>query len=171
MMKKNLSLLLLLSLGLFNACKPGSDDQTQKPQQIQQTTSENYEVIADTITYSVLLKNDDPYNTWQEDALKDLNREALTNYLFDAVYKNKLKPIDYFSEEALSIADVKALEAQEEFSRDRIARAQFEEIWYLAPEMNKMQKEVYSIMIAYEVYNDSGKIKGYKPAFKVYLNQ
>jgi hypothetical protein len=155
-------------MAFFSACTPKSDNQTMQPQQ---TASENYEVIADTITYSVLLKNDDPYNSWQENALKGLDREALTNYLFEAVYQNELKPIDYFSQEPLSIADVKALEAKEEFSRDRVAKAQFEEIWYLAPESNKMRKEVYSIMIAYEAYNDSGRIKGYKPAFKVYLNQ
>lgn len=166
-MKNFFAFLMLIGLGYMAGCTQKADNKKQT----QHTETDNYQVIADTITYSVLLKNDDPYNSWQENALKSLDREALTDYLFEAVYKNELKPIDYFSEEALSVADIEALEAKEEFSRDRVAKAQFEEIWYLSPESNKMRKEVYSIMIAYEAYNDSGKIKGYKPAFKVYLNQ
>jgi len=165
---KLVKFLSVVAVSVLIGCTP-TQEKTEKNNG-EKPLTENYQVIADTITYSVLLKNNDPYDTWKENALKHLKREDLTDYLFEGVYKKKLTPIDFFSDQPMTIKEIKELEKSEEFSRDRIARAQFEEIWYFNPQENKMHKQVYSIMIAYEVYNDLGEVKGYKPAFKVFLN-
>lgn len=128
------------------------------------------EVIADTIIYDVLLKNPNPTDEWANYCLQSLDLDQLVDYIFEGVYKKQLKPIEFFSDQDLDIKDIKLLEKEEEFSRDKIARAQFEEIWYYNKNKHIMQKHVHSIMLAYEVYNNKGEIKGYKPAFKVYLN-
>lgn len=162
---------MLSGLLYISGCTPKDQEQTQS---ITESTNDssasgNYEIIADTITYSVLLQNDDPFNKWKENALKNLDRDKFTHYLFESVYNGELEAFDFRTNEKLSVEEIKALEEKEEFSRDKIARAQFEEIWYLDTQQHKMRKEVYSIMIAYVVHNDQGKIRGYKPAFKVYL--
>jgi len=93
----------------------------------------------------------------------------LVNEIFDLVYEGKLTPYEFFSETPLTIEDIKQLERDPEFSRDKIAKVQFEEGWYFDPVSLKMTKRVHSIMLAFEIYNNQGEIKGYKPAFKVYL--
>ena len=76
---------------------------------------------------------------------------------------------NYFDETPLTIHDIKELEKQEEFERNRIGKIQFEEIWYYSHDQMKMEKHVYSVMLAYEVYRNDGSFRGYKPAFKIYF--
>lgn len=161
MMKKYFLLFILITI--LVCCKEMNNENKV-------STKPEMEVIADTIIYDVLLKNPDPTDEWTQYRLQSFKLDQLVDYVFDGVYSGQLKPIDFFSEQDLNIKDIKLLEKEEEFSRDKIARAQFEEIWYYNKKKHIMQKHVHSIMLAYEVYNREGKIKGYKPAFKVYLN-
>jgi len=130
--------------------------------------TEEFQVIADTIVNDIMLKaaeNDE----WAEYSLRKLDKLKLVNEIFDLVYSEKLTPYEFFSEAPLSIEEIEQLEKDPEFSREKIAKVQFEEAWYFDSNTMKMTKRVHSIMLAYEVYNNQGEIKGYKPAFKVYL--
>lgn len=129
----------------------------------------NYIVIADTIINDVIIKNPDN-DEWVDYSLRNLKKEVLVNKIFDSVYEGKLIPYEFFNNTQLSIKDIKALENNLDFRRDKIAKVQFEEAWYYDMESQKMVKKVHSIMFAYEIYNSSGEIKGYKPAFKVYFS-
>jgi hypothetical protein len=130
----------------------------------------SYETLADTISYGVIIKNKDSTNTWRKKWLKNLNRESFIDNIFQRIYSGELTPYSYFNEEQLSIEDIKSLEEKKEFNRSKIGKLQFKEIWYWDPENMNMIKEVYSIMFAYERYNSDGSFRGYKPAFKIYLN-
>jgi len=131
----------------------------------------NYINIADSISYGVIVRNRDKSDEWQKKWLRTFDRKELVNCIFDAVYSGKLQPYDYFNDEPMSIKQVKEMERKDEFDRSKIGKIQFEERWYFDPDHLKMTKEVYSIMLAYEVYRDNGEFRGYKPSFKVYLNQ
>ena len=129
---------------------------------------ENFIVIADTIVNDVVIMNPDN-DEWTDYCLRNLDKKTLVNEIFKSVYAGELIPYEFFHNEPLSIEDIKALEDDPKFSRDKIAKVQFEEAWYYDSVNQKMVKKVHSIMLAYEIYNSLGEIKGYKPAFKVYL--
>ncbi len=130
----------------------------------------NYTSIADTIITDVLIKNPNSQDTWEEYCLRNLDKDILVNRIFKGIYSKELQAFDFFSEDSLSIEKIRDLEKSDEFKRSLIAKVQFEEKWLLNIDKLKMHKEVYSIMLAYEIYNSKGEIKGYKPAFKVYIN-
>lgn len=130
---------------------------------------ESYIVVADTIITDVVIKNPGD-DEWTDFCLRTLDKKVLVDNLFKAVYSGKLAPHEFFSDTVITIQDVKAIEDDPEFSREKIAKVQFEEKWYYNEESNSMIKKVHSIMLAYEIYYSTGEFKGYKPAFKVYLN-
>ena len=111
-------------------------------------------------------KNDEWQNKW----LQSFDRIELIDFIFEAVYSGKLQAYDYFEDEPMSIEQIKKLEAKDEFDRSKIGKIQFKERWYFDPSNLKMVKEVHSVMLAYEVYRENGQFRGYKPGFKVYLN-
>ncbi len=171
-------LMMIVLASYLSSCKNTSDEQTResKPGEKIDTISatggreEVYEILADTISYGVIIKNKDTTNKWQKKWLKNLKKEKFINQIFNKIYSGELTPYSYFDEEQLSVEDIKSLEEEKEFNRNKIGKLQFKEIWYWNPEKTKMTKEVYSIMFAYERYNSDGSFRGYKPAFKVYLN-
>ncbi len=167
MKKLQLVIIVIAVLTLFsNSCsKDTSKDRSRK---IPENTA-NYTTIADTIIYDVVIKNPDINDKWTERCLSKLEKDILVDRIFEAIYNNDLIPYDFFEGKKLSINEIKELEKKEEFSREQIAKVQFEEIWYFDQKNLKMTKEVYSIMLAYEIYNSYGEIKGYKPAFKVFF--
>ena len=160
------------------SCKKVPDEQNRDSKTKEQTEhisvaadiSSTYNVLADTISYGVIIKNKDTSDKWQKKWLQNLRRDHFVDQIFNKIYSGELQPYSYFDEKQLSIKDIKSLEAKKEFSRNKIGKVQFKEIWYWNPEKKSMMKEVYSIMFAYERYNSDSTFRGYKPAFKVYLN-
>jgi len=140
-----------------------------KHQSIQLGTETDFLIIADTIINDVVIKSPDN-DEWTDFCLRNMDKKTLVNEIFDLVYNGKLTAFEFFQNKPLSIEDIKTLEDNSEFSRDKIAKVQFEEAWYFDPANQKMIKKVHSVMLAYEIYNNLGEIRGYKPAFKVYLN-
>ena len=129
----------------------------------------NYAVIADTIINDVVIKNPDN-DEWTDYCLRNLDKETFVNKLFKLVYSGELTPYDFFLDTPMTIEEVKTIEKDPEYNRDNIAKVQFEESWYFDFENHKMMKKVQSVMIAYEIYDNEGKVKGYKPVFKIYFN-
>lgn len=126
--------------------------------------------IGERIIYDMLIRNIDPEDEWTEERLRQLDREKLVSLIFDAIYSKRLVPFDYFSDEKLSLSDIRKLEKDPEFSRDRIGKLQFRENWYFDEQKLQLNKKVNYLLIAYEVYNSNGDLRGYKPAFYVLLN-
>lgn len=159
---KQIITLVFLSTVIYS-CKPEPNEQI-----VSFENAETYTIIADTIITDVVVKNPTD-DEWVDYTLRQLDKKTLVDQIFDAVYSKQIVPYDFFNETELTIEQVKAIETDPDFSRDKIGKVQFEEKWYYDSKNNTMIKKVHSIMLAFELYNAEGEIKGYKPAFKVYL--
>jgi hypothetical protein len=150
---------------LLQACK-------QSPSTAGPTTSAaSGTCIADTIIYPVLIKNADPYDTWTEQCLSRLERRRFVDQLFDAVYKHQAKAFSYSNHKELSVSEVKAIEEQADFSRDKVAKLQFWETWHFDEQQLRMTKQVHAVLLAYEYLSEDGELLGYKAAFYIKLKE
>ena len=122
---------------------------------------------ADTIVCDMVVKNPNKEDVWTEKCLSQLKRDALTDSIFDDVYKGKLIAYDYETQKELSIDEVKKIENKEGYKRRIVAKYQFQEAWYYDKQNHTFIKKVYSIIFGYEIYDETGFVKGYKPLFKV----
>jgi hypothetical protein len=160
---KNLILMIAVSLFL------GSCKDTSKPVIV---TSDDKPLhgtlIAEPVIYDMVIKNANPDDEWAEECLMNLDRIKLVNFVFDAVYNEQLTPYDYFTDEPMNLSDLKALE--KEFAREIVGKLQFEEEWSFDEASLQLRKKVNKLLLAYELYNSAGEIRGYKPAFYVRLN-
>lgn len=122
---------------------------------------------ADTIVCDMVVKNPDKEDTWTEKCLSQLKRKALTDSIFDDIYKGKLLAFEYNTHRPLSINAVKKLEETTGYSRDIIGKFQFSEAWFYDKQHHSFIKKVQSIVFGFETYDQSGFVKGYKPLFKI----
>lgn len=164
---KYIIIFAIFSLQSMISCQDSKSPLHKAPKD---TLKSSYQIISDSISYGVVIKSRDTTDTWQKKWLKSLDKQFLIERIFEAVYAKELQPYDYFTDEQLSVRDIKKLEQKKEFSRDRIGKIQFEETWSFDSKNLRMVKAVKSIMLAYEVYREDSTFRGYKPAFKVYLN-
>jgi len=130
----------------------------------------NFEIIADTITYDVIIKNTVKTDPMTDEFLRYLNKTGMIDGIFTSIYSGKLVAYDYFSGEKLNITAVKEMENIESFSRDDIGKIQFAEVWYYNADHSVFKKKVVSMVLGLEQFNDDGTLRGYKPIFKIYLN-
>ncbi|MBN2664259.1 MAG: hypothetical protein JXR68_11470 [Bacteroidales bacterium] len=131
-------------------------------------TSDESIVVANPIIYDVIVKNTDQTDDWAEFCLANTDVEAICNIIYNAVYQEKLIAYHYLNDSIFSIAQVKEIE--KENTPDKLGKIQFEEEWYFDETNLTMSKKVLSIIIGYEIKNDQGEVYGYKPGFKVYLD-
>jgi len=122
-------------------------------------------VWADTIIYEVLLTNPDELNEWETTKLQGVNSKKIVDDLFKMVYDGEKKAYNYYTNEELSIKQVEEIERRDDYSRDKLGKLQFTETWEMDLANKKMDKKVLSILLAYELYNDSNELRGYKAAF------
>jgi len=164
------NLMILLLTMVFNGCKH-TWEKAEKHSVPSDTIRDRFISLADSINYGVVIKARVGADAWQKKWLSKLDRKEWVDFLFDAVYEGRLQPYDYFEDKPMTIEQVKKLESKKEFDRSKISKIQFQERWYFNPENLQMVKEVFSVMLAYEVFKDDGSFRGYKPAFKIPLNQ
>ncbi|MBN2894162.1 MAG: hypothetical protein JXL97_19990 [Bacteroidales bacterium] len=126
-------------------------------------------IVADPIIYDVIVKNADPSDEWTSFCLENVDIEAITNILFNAVYQEKLLPYHYRLDTIIPMEEVKNLE--KEIRADQIAKLQFEEQWFFDETNLEMYKKVSYIVFGLELINETGEVYGYKPGFKVYLDK
>ncbi|UCG27444.1 MAG: hypothetical protein JSV24_10780 [Bacteroidales bacterium] len=178
MKTKNISLLFAMVVTLLpglSGCK--SDVKQTEGTKIQSSSvsvsdsvTGNFTPLAVPITYDVVIKNPDSLDIWTTTCLENLKREILVDLIFNALKEGRVKAFNYHTDEEMSWRDIRALEREDEFDRSRIAKVQFIEEWYFDPNAFKLEKKVNSIMLAYEVFDRKGNIRGYKAAFRVDLN-
>ncbi len=118
------------------------------------------------IIYDTAIFNRDSTDSWATESLSGLSRKALIDKIFEAVYDGKITPYDYFSGEKMSARQIKKLESSE-FSREDISKIKFEERWIWDDEKAEMQKQLISLTLAYDVYDNTGNSRGQKPIFKL----
>lgn len=133
--------------------------------------SANAIVVANPISYDVTTKcyiHDD--DGWDEQRLANTNTVAIANVIFQAVYKGRLTPYDYFSEEPISIDSIKSIEKK--FTRKQIGKIMFTEKWYFSETTLTFTKKVESVTLGYELIDKTDNaLHGFKPAFIVKLNE
>ncbi len=129
--------------------------------------STNAVVLADTIRYSVTIKNPNPNDFWTEMDIRRMDELALANMIFNAIYNKRLVAYEFFEGTKMSIKDVRKLEKK--YPRTQIGRMQFEEEWYFDEKNLRFGKKIKSIMLAYEILSPEGDAR-YVPGVLVYLN-
>jgi hypothetical protein len=127
-------------------------------------------LIADTIIYDVVIRNSNPDDSWTEHCLKNLKRAEFIDSLFALVYDGKIVAYDFDTHHPLDKKAIKRIESQKDYARDKIGKAQFTEKWYFDAHNLIMSKEILSVVLGYEVYNESGELRGYKPLFLLKFN-
>lgn len=124
--------------------------------------------VAENIIQDIIIKNNDPDNSWAEECLKGMHRENLVDILFEMAYTQKAAVYDFDTHEKLTVKQLKQLEEKEGFSRDKIGKIQFVESWYLNPDSVSITKKVSSIVLGYEINAGEGL---YLPVFRMVLNE
>ena len=177
-MKNFAILLLLMMFSLILACESGIDHKNEKIEIPPVKSGAFYTDVADSgqsiilapsIIYDVIIKNPDSADYWTDECLQELDIEAMSNIIFNAIYNGKLVPHDYNTESPISLKEVKEFET--EYLRKRIGKMQFSEEWYFNETSMEFGKRVNAIMLAYELYENDSTVKGYKAGIKVYLNK
>nr|WP_321453035.1 hypothetical protein [uncultured Carboxylicivirga sp.] len=152
-------------VALLQACNKGTESTSTRANQ-----SIQGELLADTIIYSVEIKNYDPNDHWKEECLKNFDRSKMVDLLFESVYKHHAQAYNYMTDAPMSVAEIKAIEKEEDFSRDKVGKLQFWEAWYYDENQQIMNKKVLSILVAYEVNTHDGEFLGHKAAFYIKTN-
>ena len=119
------------------------------------------------IIYETSMINRDSTDTWATECLSEFDRKAFIDKIFKAVIDGKIAPVDYFTGEKISPDKIQKMEADGEFSRTNINKIRFEERWIWNDEKVEMQKQLISIVISYDVFDNAGKVRGQKPIFKL----
>ncbi len=175
-MKKLLILVIALSL-IFACNESGKDNEKKKKVEIEVRKGNFYTseldssadaiVLADTIRYSVTIKNPDPEDYWTEADIRRMDELALANIIFNAIYNKRLTAYDFFDNTPMTVKQVKELE--QENPRSTIGRMLFEEEWYFDENNLQFGKKINAIMLAYQKISADGTAR-YIPAIMVYLN-
>ncbi len=107
------------------------------------------------IVYNVYLKPQDMRDPYAPELYEGFNRGAFVDSLFAAIYYNGAVVTD-MSGNVLSIDDIKQREVEDpKYSRDKVACVQFREVWAFSPASKTMRKSVKSMLVGYEVVEDS----------------
>jgi len=166
-MRNLLFILIILSI---IACS-NKETSENKVSEIHQITSLSGMLAADTIIYDVIIRNPNPDDSWTESCLRGFKRMELIDSIFALIYKGQAEALDFDTHLPMKIKDIKQLENSKDFSRDRIGKIQFKEKWFFNTRELTFTKEIISMVLGYEVYDDSGELRGYKPAFIINFNE
>lgn len=128
------------------------------------------EIVADTIVYTVNVLPTDSTDEWETMRLKGLNRKKLVDAIFESVYQHKATVTDYFDGHQYSLDDVKEMEINDNFDREKIAQLQFYEQWQYDKSGIVFSKKVYKILVAYEQRDEDGVLQGYRAGFVIKTN-
>ena len=161
-MKLTIFFVAAISAVALFSCADGasSGSQTAKePDAPIQTQAEGKEIV-----YNVYLKPQDFRDPYAPELYEGFDREAFVDSLFAAVDLHKAKVTD-MTGAPLTIDDVKQREVEDpNYSRDKVACVQFREVWDFSPSSMSMVKKVKTMLIGYEVVEDSA-IVTLRPGF------
>ena len=168
MIKKLLFLAAVTGILTASACRRQTDTKPSSDASFMIDSTYGM-VVADTITYDVIISNPNPGDTWTARCLSKLNHKALVDSIFAMVYSGRVLAFNLDTREQLTVRQIKDIEAEQGFNRENIGMIQFTEAWYLDPKENAMTKKVLSMVLGTNFYNAEGELFGHKPVFKVVL--
>lgn len=155
-------LLLSGSSLLIIACKTNQPEQKTSTVQL----SDNHILLADSIKYNVVIRVIDKEDSWEVERLTSFKQEVFINYIFDQLYTGKFSAYDYYSHEPFDVRDIKKIEKEPGFSREKIGQILFNEQWHI-DSLGVFTKKVNSITLGIEKYSKQGTFKGYEALFLV----
>ena len=184
-MKNNFLIILILLTGFIalNSCdsqngenKNGEDTTNFVEEEYNNATTfyqtekdANALLIANPITYGVIVKNPNPHDEWTDSCLQNFDKEAFINIVLQTVYSGRLTPYNYLDDKPVKISEVKEFETN--LKENGLGKVYFTEEWYFDEEKLQMTKIVKSITLGYELRNDLDEIYGYKALFVIHLDE
>ena len=127
-------------------------------------------VVADTIIYDVIIRNQNPDDTWAVHCLEGLNHRLLIDNIFGMIYSGKTIAYNHETHEKLTPRQVEKIEAADDYSRENIGMIQFTEMWYLNPVGCDITKKVISMVLGYNYFTPEGE-RFYKALFRVEMGK
>lgn len=179
-MKRNISILIIISALFFYSCKTN----TQK--------KENKNIITKRIQYDVNIKSPDVDFDWWVQNIEGQDRENFVKKIISAAYSGKVKTYDACFNTPLSVDQVRAIEnysdtvtlqrsysPYEEYDTiighqinlNQITRIRFLEEWYFEENKYEVKKKVLGIAPMIKKYNEEGVFRGYMPLFWIYFDK
>ena len=129
-------------------------------------------MVADSVVYTVYLKNPDSLNQWRSYSLRYVDKERLVDLIFKSIYNGIAKTYSYrdwiFGDKVLIPID--STQSLEKY-KNRVGQIEFVERWFYNAEKNIFYKQVLEATLAYELYDNNGKVRGYAPLFKIIFSQ
>lgn len=126
--------------------------------------------IANPIIYEVLINNPNPEDDWKTECLANTNTSELVKDIITALRNGDLPAFDYYDNHQLSIPELEKIISESDLIH-KTGNIQFEEEWYWDSKKLSLNKKVKKLMFGYEVYDNVGKIRGYKASFVVELSK
>jgi len=165
---KTISLLTITSMIVFlTGCCPDNKNKNALSGISEKAfTSGQFEVIADTITYDVIIKNPVKEDAWTESCLKHLKRDRLIDVILEKVKEGTLTAYDYETLRPLSWMQIDSMKEANN-NKMVVGKIQFKELWAFDKDSMRMYKKVHSAIFGYETYNDDGEVRSYKALFRI----
>jgi hypothetical protein len=134
------------------------------------STKTKGKLVADPIIYEVIVKNPNPDDEWLNECLEKTNASYLVEQVLKEVKAGNLKAYDYYDNRELSGSEINQIIKENDLN-DRTGKIQFEEDWYWDKDALRLRKEVKKLMFGYEIYDTTGKLRGYKASFIIDLEK
>ena len=154
---------------LLGACKQeASEKATLTADQLTGSDHSAFDKIADTITYDVIIRNDNPDDKWTESCLAHLKREEFVNTIMEQIKAGTLTAYDYETNQPMPVAQLDSVKAEND-NKMVIGKIQFTELWAYNKSQMQFYKKIHSAIFGYETYTPEGEVRGYKAAFRVFF--
>ncbi len=128
-------------------------------------------LVADTITYMVYVRPQDPSDEYEVAYVSHLDVDLLIDRIYDSVYKNGAKAYDYFEGFEFTLDSLKSREIEDpRFSRDQVSVIQFTEEWRYDEKNMHFDKKVLKIHVAYGLKDEYGVTVANRPGFVIEMN-
>ena len=127
-------------------------------------------LVADSIAYSVVIKNPDPQNLYKAKVLSKVYRKKLINLILQNIYNHRLTAYSYFDwfyNQHIPFTADSVRKMINAIGIDRIGKIEFVERWYYDPQKNVFYKQVLEMSLGYERYTEDGRVKNYGAVFKI----
>ncbi|NOU60115.1 hypothetical protein [Marinifilum caeruleilacunae] len=128
------------------------------------------ELIADPIIYEVIVKAPNEDDEWLNECLGNTKSSYLVKQVLKEVRAGNLNAYDYYDNRELSVREIEQIINDNDLN-GRTGKIQFEENWYWDKEALKLRKEVRKIMFGFEIFDATGKLRGYKASFVIDLEK
>ena len=167
-----ISCLFLLSVSCGNRNSPessGHPSENTDPDAGVESDQTGIIKVADQIIYDVEIINPNSNNQWTAECLAGLDHDALVDFVFDGLYKERFFAYDIFEGTPISAKSIRKMEEEGDFSRDRIGKFQFKEVWELDTLNMSYIKKVTEIRMGVQAFQEDGTVANYNPLLRVVL--